>query len=59
MHSVNSYVLFRSTHISNLGHGHVNLIGLSLPGNLDIYGSNVPIELGHLLIGQIPKQCTT
>ena len=38
---------------------HMNLLGLSLPDNLHLYDSNVPLELGYLLIEQIHKQYTS
>jgi len=46
MHRVNPYVVFRSAHISNLGHGHMNLLRLftnwysSLISNLHLYESS-------------------
>jgi len=58
-YGVNQYVLFRSTHISNLGHGHMNIFRLSPPSNLHLYYFNVPVKSGYLLIDQIPKHYTS
>jgi len=53
---VNPYVLFQSTHISNLGHGYMNILRFSPPSNFHLYNLSVLVDSRYLLIDQIPKQ---